>query len=89
MSPHLFVGSSCSTFVRQTVSICQYVNGVLFYFLSGFSIKAVPFPNAILNVKELGGKKHRPNMSIKKPDFHLLRIKNCSFEQWYFMKVML
>lgn len=24
---------------------------------SGFSIKAVPFPNAILNVKELGGKK--------------------------------
>lgn len=25
-----------------------------FYFL-GFSIKAVPFPSAILNVKELGG----------------------------------
>lgn len=36
-----------------------------FYFLSGFSIKAVPFPNAILNVKELGGKKHILNITIK------------------------
>ncbi|MED6264081.1 ADP-ribosylation factor-like protein 15 [Characodon lateralis] len=26
---------------------------------TGFSIKAVPFPNAILNVKELGGKEHK------------------------------
>lgn len=81
MSLHRVVGSSCSTFVMQTVSICQYINGVLFSFLLGFSIKAVPFPNAILNVKELGGKKHPPNMSIKKPDFHsppivnLLRVK--------------
>lgn len=45
-----------------------------FYFLSGFSIKAVPFPNAILNVKELGGKKHPPNMTIKKPGFSIVSL---------------
>lgn len=34
------------------------------FFLPGFSIKAVPFPNAILNVKELGGKDHVPSLSL-------------------------
>lgn len=42
----------------STISLGDYNDGFsLFSFLSGFSIKAVPFPNAILNVKELGGKK--------------------------------
>lgn len=34
------------------------------FFLPGFSIKAVPFPNAILNVKELGGKNRVPSLSL-------------------------
>lgn len=34
------------------------------FLFPGFSIKAVPFPNAILNVKELGGKEHIPYMCL-------------------------
>lgn len=36
----------------------------------------MPFSNAILNVKELGGKKHTPNMTRKQPDFHFPPIVN-------------
>lgn len=62
-----------------------------FHFLLGFSIKAVPFPNAILNVKELGGKKLLPNLTRKEPDFHFsspvkpFLSKTC-YEYHYFLK---
>lgn len=48
----------------HTILSVNIIMDVHFFFPPGFSIKAVPFPNAILNVKELGGKKHTPGLSL-------------------------
>lgn len=75
LSPSFLLGLLALS-ILYTVFTCQHINGLLCYFLSGFSIKAVPFSNAILNVKELGGKKHTPNTTRKQPDFHFPPIVN-------------
>ncbi|KAJ6669944.1 hypothetical protein lerEdw1_000493, partial [Lerista edwardsae] len=43
---------------------------------TGFSIKAVPFQNAILNVKELGGKKNSIELTLHIGSFFILGADN-------------
>lgn len=76
MSPIIWWGSPSLPVLDRQCLFVSSVTEFFFHFLLGFSIKAVPFPNAILNVKELGGKKLVPNMTRKSLIFTFLPLEN-------------